>query len=261
MPHMANDIVPINSKSGPRSRNLPDRSVVFYVGKQRLVFDFSLKVEARLLEPHPAAVLAWPEPVPESEQSLAFPLACVPEASDEWDAQRASAPGAQGSKHMETSFSITSQGGIRIAEPDDTPVPGRASFASETGLSHLTKDWPLRKLAELWNSLPGVQSVQRFENRKIAVARIWRALQPDAEKPQRSQSKPAPASLPRENTKAASVIALLQRPEGATVHEIMAVTQWQAHSVRGFISGNLVKKRKLKVRSSKRDGQHAYRIR
>ena len=261
MPHMANDIIPINSKSRPGGSDLPDRSVVFYVGKQRLVFDFSLKVEARILEPHPAAVLAWPEPVRESEQSPAFPLACVPERSDEWNAQQVTTPGAQRSKHMETSFSITPQGGIRIAEPNAAPVLGTASFSTETDLSHLTKDWPLRKLADLWNSLPNVPAVRRFENRSIAVARIWRALQPDAEKPQRSQSKPAPASPPRENSKAACVIALLQRPEGATVHEIMAATQWQAHSVRGFISGNLVKKRKLKVRSSKRDGQHAYRIR
>jgi len=40
----------------------------------------------------------------------------------------------------------------------------------------------------------------------------------------------------------------------------MSVTLWQAHSVRGFISGNLGKKRQLKVRSFERDGQHAYRV-
>ena len=42
----------------------------------------------------------------------------------------------------------------------------------------------------------------------------------------------------------------------------MEVTGWQSHSVRGFISGSLVKKSGLKVDSFKReDGQRAYAIR
>jgi hypothetical protein len=41
----------------------------------------------------------------------------------------------------------------------------------------------------------------------------------------------------------------------------MEVTAWQAHSVRGFISGSLTKKMGLKVESFKRpDGERAYRI-
>jgi hypothetical protein len=43
--------------------------------------------------------------------------------------------------------------------------------------------------------------------------------------------------MPRENSKAALIIALLKRAEGATVNEITAATGWQPHSVRGFISG------------------------
>jgi Protein of unknown function (DUF3489) len=41
----------------------------------------------------------------------------------------------------------------------------------------------------------------------------------------------------------------------------MAATGWQAHSVRGFISGQLTKKLRLKVRSGKRDGERVYSIR
>ena len=38
------------------------------------------------------------------------------------------------------------------------------------------------------------------------------------------------------NNKKADVIALLKRAKGATLAEIMAATQWQAHTVRGFVS-------------------------
>jgi hypothetical protein len=41
--------------------------------------------------------------------------------------------------------------------------------------------------------------------------------------------------------------------------EIMAATDWQAHSVRGFISGSLGKKMGLKIDSAKReDGERVY---
>jgi hypothetical protein len=65
----------------------------------------------------------------------------------------------------------------------------------------------------------------------------------------------------RAGTKQAMVIALLQRPEGATVAEIVAATAWQAHSARGLISGVLQKKLGLVVGSTKEDGRGAvYRI-
>ena len=54
---------------------------------------------------------------------------------------------------------------------------------------------------------------------------------------------------------------MLKRPDGVTLADIMAATDWQAHSVRGFISGSLGKKMGLTVESFKRpDGVRAYRI-
>jgi hypothetical protein len=53
----------------------------------------------------------------------------------------------------------------------------------------------------------------------------------------------------------------MQRAKGATLAEIMEATGWQAHSVRGFISGALGKKMGLKVESAKRDdGQRVYSV-
>jgi hypothetical protein len=75
-------------------------------------------------------------------------------------------------------------------------------------------------------------------------------------------SKPAkPATEARADSKKAIILALLQRPKGATLGEIMAVTDWQAHSVRGFISGTLGKKMGLTVESTKNAaGGRTYQI-
>ena len=66
---------------------------------------------------------------------------------------------------------------------------------------------------------------------------------------------------PREGSKTATVLAMIQRAKGATLAEIMEATNWQAHSVRGFISGTMGKKMGLKVESTKReDGTRVYSI-
>jgi hypothetical protein len=65
----------------------------------------------------------------------------------------------------------------------------------------------------------------------------------------------------REGSKTATVVALMQRDKGATLAEIMEATGWQAHSVRGFISGTLGKKMGLSVNSAKgEDGQRCYSL-
>ncbi len=61
-------------------------------------------------------------------------------------------------------------------------------------------------------------------------------------------------------TKVAKILSLLKQPDGATLKRIMVVTGWQAHSVRGFISGHLVKKLRIRVQSLRRDGERVYKI-
>lgn len=61
-------------------------------------------------------------------------------------------------------------------------------------------------------------------------------------------------------SKQEAVLALLQRAKGATLPEITEATGWQPHSVRGFLSGVLKKKLKLKVESSKDGSDRTYRI-
>ena len=65
----------------------------------------------------------------------------------------------------------------------------------------------------------------------------------------------------RENSKQAQVIAMLKRPEGATIAQICEATNWQAHTVRGTFAGALKKKLGLTVTSDKAEGGvRVYRI-
>jgi hypothetical protein len=57
------------------------------------------------------------------------------------------------------------------------------------------------------------------------------------------------------------MLKLLRRPGGAALAELMAATDWQAHSVRGFLSGTLRKKMGLTIESHKSaEGERTYSI-
>jgi len=65
----------------------------------------------------------------------------------------------------------------------------------------------------------------------------------------------------RDNSKQAQVIAMLKRPEGATITQIMDTTGWQAHTVRGTFAGAFKKKLGLVIASEKPEGgERIYRI-
>lgn len=70
---------------------------------------------------------------------------------------------------------------------------------------------------------------------------------PDADTPQ-------PVAI-RTGTKQAQIIALLQRPEGASIGEIVEATGWLPHSARGLISGGLKKKLNLPITAEKVAGR------
>jgi Protein of unknown function (DUF3489) len=168
-------------------------------------------------------------------------------------------------------------------------------FASQQELADLAAKWPANRLIEVWNGIPGLTPVKKFTNRKSAVSRIWKAIQSldggGATEPATTAPKPAskakehakqpkkaktakgkaakgkrakggdkPAAA-RDGSKKAEVLGLLQRKGGATLAQIMKATGWQAHSVRGFISGALGKKMGLMVDSVRREnGERTYSI-
>jgi len=88
-----------------------------------------------------------------------------------------------------------------------------------------------------------------------------------AKKPARTKRVTKPktaatkAATPRTESKQARLIEMLKRPEGASIEEIVKALDWQAHTVRGAMSGALKKKLGLKVDSEKVDGRgRVYRV-
>ena len=79
----------------------------------------------------------------------------------------------------------------------------------------------------------------------------------------KSRKRPAPASskpAARPATKHARIIAMLRTPTGVTIASIVAATEWQQHSVRGFLAGVVRKKLGLNLVSEQTDKGRVYRI-
>ena len=180
-----------------------------------------------------------------------------------------------------TTFAIDSDNTITAYLAGEAIPEDHARFSSEKELAKLASQWPADRLVEIWNNFAGVppfgdlKPVKKFTDRKTAVARIWKAVQaltptaapqgapdaPKAAKSRKGRTQEKDAAPAREGSKKAIVLEMLRRPEGATLADIQSTTGWQAHSVRGFISGSLGKKMGLTVESFKSEsGDRAYRV-
>lgn len=86
--------------------------------------------------------------------------------------------------------------------------------------------------------------------------------------PTLSEQKATATKRPRATSKATAkppksqiVLELIHRPEGATLAELQIATEWQPHSIRGFISGTARKRLGLNVRLiACEDSQQRYRV-
>lgn len=89
------------------------------------------------------------------------------------------------------------------------------------------------------------------------------AKAPSSSSRRTGKAPPAPAArdaAEAPTTKQGQLIDLLKQWAGASLADLMSATGWQAHSVRGVISGVLRKRLQLPVISETVDGTRRYRI-
>ena len=77
---------------------------------------------------------------------------------------------------------------------------------------------------------------------------------------QTSKSRPAATTSVRADSKQAKVLGMLHSAQGTTIDAIAKATNWQRHSVRGFLAGVVRKKLKLDLVSEQLDDVRIYRI-
>jgi Protein of unknown function (DUF3489) len=109
-----------------------------------------------------------------------------------------------------------------------------------------------KRLLALWNALPDAEKRKKVGDRNALVDQLWSAVEALPDPEQQSETKPA--------SKQDAVIAMLQRPEGATVDEVAGAMGWQRHTVRGLFSGTLKKKLGLTLASVQEKRGRVYRI-
>jgi hypothetical protein len=96
---------------------------------------------------------------------------------------------------------------------------------------------------------------------KARVAKRRAAVAPSKGKAAQKATGAKKVAPARHGSKTAKILDLLRRPAGASIKELMKATGWQAHSVRGFLSGTIGKKMGTPVASTKRaDGERSYRL-
>ena len=148
------------------------------------------------------------------------------------------------------SYSIGNDGITLCREAPATVSEGEIAVASKEELHAATLSG--KRLLALWNALPGVEKRKRVGDRDTLIDQLWSAIEalPDPE-PQPDAKRPS---------KQDEVIAMLRRPEGATVDEVATATGWQRHTVRGVFSGTLKKKLGFTIASAKEERGRVYRI-
>ena len=96
---------------------------------------------------------------------------------------------------------------------------------------------------EAWDACPASDTTDSLIGHALNVMRTaWQ---------DRHHRASGSLGTPRQGTKQEAVLALLRRPEGATIAQIMELTGWQQHTVRGFFAG-LKKRQGISVTSLER---------
>jgi len=147
-------------------------------------------------------------------------------------------------------YIIGNEGITLCREPPATVDKGEIAVSSNEEL-HAARLSGKRLLA-LWNALPGIEKRTKVGDRKTLIDQLWSAVEALPDPDQESAAK--------RPSKQDAVIAMLQRPEGATVDEVASAMGWQRHTVRGLFSGTLKKKLRLTLASATEARGRVYRV-
>jgi hypothetical protein len=139
-----------------------------------------------------------------------------------------------------------------MTNPENTNT---AATVAEQGATVAPEKASSKKGATQKKRAPKGQKAAKGGKTKVAPKKEAKTSKKTA-KPTRAKE----ASNPRPESKGAKILDLIGRPKGATLAEIMKATDWQAHSVRGFLS-TAAKKNRLQIHSSKNDaGDRIYKV-
>ncbi len=114
--------------------------------------------------------------------------------------------------------------------------------------------------------LSGVEVVRQLGSPNSEVLMTRSNAKPSSRLKSRSPKRKSTQKAPRVSctgngkTKHDRVLSMLRTRNGATIAAIMRVTNWQPHSVRGFLAGVVKRKLGLSVASEKTSSGRVYRI-
>ena len=145
----------------------------------------------------------------------------------------------------------------------ETNATDRAAAVAPQGAHVAPEKAPAKKAASQKKGAPKVKKTAKgtMQGAKAKAAAPKKAAKAGSGASKRAAKTRVAkkAAAPRAESKGAKILDMIARAKGATLAEIMKATDWQAHSVRGFIS-TASKKHGVKIESAKNDaGERTYR--
>jgi hypothetical protein len=140
----------------------------------------------------------------------------------------------------------------------ETNTTDKAAAVAAQGSHVAPEKTPARKAASQKKGAPKAKKTAQGPMAKAAAPK--KDVKAGAKASKKATKAERGATAPRAESKGAKILEMIARAKGATLAEIMRATDWQAHSVRGFIS-TAGRKHGVKIESAKNDaGERHYRI-